>query len=193
MPPKKHPVAYHACLAGPGFWIGLQCLAEGPQAGALARIDLLPVSTPGAPAGSNAPPPPLSALPPGTAQQAGLARAQQQLQAWLDDPAYRFSLPLAARGSGFQQRVWAAIAAIPCGQTRSYGQLATALGSAARAVGQACGANPLPLIVPCHRVIAASGRLGGFDGEAAGSLPALKHWLLAREGVAVPAALSRSR
>lgn len=70
------------------------------------------------------------------------------------------------KGTAFQQSVWRALQNIPTGQTRSYGQIAAALGrpTAARAVGSACGANPLPLLIPCHRVLAAGGRLGGFSG-----------------------------
>jgi methylated-DNA-[protein]-cysteine S-methyltransferase len=77
-----------------------------------------------------------------------------------------FDLPLASAGDRFQQAVWAALRAIPMGETRSYGQIAAAVGEpgAARAVGQACGANPVMLVVPCHRVIGANGRLTGFGG-----------------------------
>jgi methylated-DNA-[protein]-cysteine S-methyltransferase len=110
------------------------------------------------------------------------AAAAAQLQRWLADPcAMPFDLPLVAQGSAFQQRVWAAITAIPCGKVRSYGELARLLASAPRAVGQACAANPYPLIVPCHRVVAAGG-LGGFAGSREGFLPAIKRRLLAREG-----------
>ena len=84
-----------------------------------------------------------------------------------------------SRGTAFQQRVWQALRAIPFGETRSYGELARAIGAAksARAVGAACGANPVPLIVPCHRVVAANGKLGGFSGG-----PEWKPRLLRREG-----------
>ncbi len=107
-------------------------------------------------------------------------RAAGQIQAWLEDPTQGFDLPLAARGSDFQRRVWAAIGAIPAGRVRTYGALAAELGSAARAVGQACGANPFPLVVPCHRVVAAGG-LGGFAGATEGWLLEAKRWLLAHE------------
>ena len=74
-----------------------------------------------------------------------------------------------SNGTAFQQRVWHALQNIPAGQTRSYGQVAAAMGrpTAARAVGAACGANPLPLLIPCHRVLAARGKLGGFSGGLA--------------------------
>ena len=88
------------------------------------------------------------------------------------------AFPVAAAGSPFQRRVWDAIAAIPSGQTRSYGDLARDLATSARAVGGACGANPLPLVVPCHRVVAADGTLGGFSGGAG---TATKASLLRRE------------
>lgn len=120
-------------------------------------------------------------LPPGTPvrvpDDALAERAVTQITAWLGDPDRPFDLPLAERGTPFQRRVWAAIADIPRGERRRYGSLAIELGSAARAVGQACGANPFPLIVPCHRVVAASG-LGGFAGANGGYLLDAKRWLL---------------
>lgn len=112
------------------------------------------------------------------------AAAAQQVARYLADPDFRFSLPLSPAGSAFQQRVWAAIAAIPRGTVRTYGQLARHIGSAPRAVGQACGANLFPLIIPCHRVTAAGG-LGGFShhDEENGFHLGVKRWLLAHEGV----------
>ncbi|PKO47178.1 MAG: cysteine methyltransferase [Betaproteobacteria bacterium HGW-Betaproteobacteria-22] len=107
--------------------------------------------------------------------------ACQQVMHYLQQPDAHFSLPLAQQGTPFQQRVWQAIAAIPCGQTRTYGQLAHQLGSGPRAVANACGANQLPLLVPCHRVVAQSG-IGGFmQGKQGGLL--IKKWLLRHEGV----------
>jgi len=107
-------------------------------------------------------------------------RAAAQVLRWLDDPARPFDLPLALRGTPFQQRVWRAIATIPLGERRTYGELAAELGSAARAAGQACGANPFPLVIPCHRVVAAKG-IGGFAGASGGYLLDAKRWLLAFE------------
>jgi len=79
--------------------------------------------------------------------------------------------------------VWEAMQAIPAGETRTYGEIAAAIGSSARAVGGACGANPIPLVVPCHRVVASGGRLGGFMGaREEGFELAIKRWLLAHEG-----------
>jgi methylated-DNA-[protein]-cysteine S-methyltransferase len=99
------------------------------------------------------------------------------------DPQFRFDLPLASHGTLFQRRVWGKIAAIRAGRTRSYGELARELRSAPRAVGQACGANPLPLVVPCHRVLAAAG-IGGFAHCEGGFHLSVKRWLLAHEGAA---------
>ena len=100
-------------------------------------------------------------------------------------PIIVFDLPLAASGSAYQQRVWAAIAGIPRGQVRTYGDVARLIGSAPRAVGQACGANWFPVVIPCHRVTAAGG-LGGFahHDDATGFHLGVKRWLLAHEGVA---------
>jgi len=106
-----------------------------------------------------------------------------QIERYIDDPEFEFDLPLASCGTPFQRRVWGKIAAISPGRTRSYGDLARELGSAPRAVGQACGANPLPLVVPCHRVLAASG-IGGFAHHEGGFHLSVKRWLLAHEGAA---------
>jgi methylated-DNA-[protein]-cysteine S-methyltransferase len=110
------------------------------------------------------------------------AEAAAQLHAYLRDPQFTFTLPLQAAGTAFQQRVWTQIAAIPSGQTRYYGDLAKAIANAPRAVGQACGANPLPVIVPCHRVVATGGGLGGFSRQRGGFLLDVKRWLLQHEG-----------
>jgi methylated-DNA-[protein]-cysteine S-methyltransferase len=107
--------------------------------------------------------------------------AVRQLRAWLADPHHDFSLPLAPAGTPFQRRVWAAIATIPAGQTRQYGEVAGDIGSGPRAVGNACGANPYPVVVPCHRVVAAAGGLGGFGRNRGGFLLDVKRWLLAHE------------
>jgi methylated-DNA-[protein]-cysteine S-methyltransferase len=115
----------------------------------------------------------------------GLAeRASRQIERYLDDPCFRWDLPLQRAGTEFQRRVWQRIAAIGSGLTRSYGDLAKDLGSAPRAVGQACGENRFPLVIPCHRVVAAGG-LGGFAHRDAGFLLSVKRWLLRHEGVLV--------
>lgn len=103
-----------------------------------------------------------------------------ELQRYLDDPAHVFSLPLASAGTPFQQRVWSLIRSIPAGQRQHYNDLAQALGSAPRAVGQACGANPFPLATPCHRVLARHD-LGGFAHAREGWLLETKRWLLRHE------------
>ena len=110
-------------------------------------------------------------------------RTCSQLEGYFDDPEFPFDVPLAAQGTPFQRRVWRKIAAIGAGRTRSYGELARELRSAPRAVGQACGANPIPIVVPCHRVLAAGG-IGGFAHHEGGFHLAIKRWLLAHEGAA---------
>jgi methylated-DNA-[protein]-cysteine S-methyltransferase len=107
--------------------------------------------------------------------------ASRQLHAFLKDADFVFGLPLKPSGTAFQRRVWEQIATIPRGCTRTYGEVAGSLNNAPRAVGQACGANPFPLVVPCHRVIAAGGRLGGFNRQGGGFLLDVKRWLLAHE------------
>ncbi|CAK0761846.1 methylated-DNA-(protein)-cysteine S-methyltransferase [uncultured Gammaproteobacteria bacterium] len=104
-----------------------------------------------------------------------LALAALQLADWFAGRRRGFDLPLEPGGTAFQRRVWAALAAIPYGETRTYGQLAAALGSGPRAVGGACGRNPIPIIVPCHRVLAASGGEGGYSGF--GGLATKRHLL----------------
>jgi len=113
--------------------------------------------------------------------------AARELERWLDDPGFRFTVALSPAGTPFRQRVWAALTAIPRGESRTYGEIARAVNSAPRAVGQACGDNPIPLIIPCHRVVAADGSLGGFMHSTGGDPIAVKRWLLAHEGVRVPA------
>jgi methylated-DNA-[protein]-cysteine S-methyltransferase len=110
------------------------------------------------------------------------AKPRDQLAAYLVDAEFVPALPLHPAGTPFQRRVWQQIAAIPTHQTRTYGEIAKALHNAPRAVGQACGANPFPVIVPCHRVVATAGGLGGFAGQRAGFLLDVKRWLLAHEG-----------
>lgn len=109
--------------------------------------------------------------------------AARQVGQYLLDPDFRFDLPLLEAGSAFQRRVWEAISAIPRGTVRTYGQVAKHIGSAPRAVGQACGANWFPIIIPCHRVTAAGG-LGGFSNhdDENGFHLSVKRWLLAHEG-----------
>ncbi|MCP4655868.1 MAG: methylated-DNA--[protein]-cysteine S-methyltransferase [bacterium] len=114
----------------------------------------------------------------GAAARALCREARREITAYLAGDLRRFTVPIDARGSDFQRAVWAAISAIPYGRTLAYGELAARLGKplTSRAVGGACGANPIPLIIPCHRVLAANGRLGGFGGGRE-----LKSWLLELE------------
>lgn len=148
-----------AVLSAPTFSIGIRCTEEE-----ITEIVYLP---------------PQAELEP----RSSLAReAVRQLRAYLDDPRSDFSLPLAAAGTKFQRQVWQGIAAIPLSQTHSYAALARALGSSARAVGNACGANPYPIVIPCHRVIASDGGLGGFARSRGGFLLEVKRWLLTHEG-----------
>ncbi len=102
---------------------------------------------------------------PEQSESALLGEARHQLERYFDGDPAPFELPLAPPGSDFQRRLWTRLRAIPAGRTLSYGALARELGSAARAVGAACGSNPIPIIVPCHRVIAADGGLGGYSGQ----------------------------
>ena len=107
-----------------------------------------------------------------------LDEAVRQLQAYFAGTLQRFDLPLSPAGSPFQQSVWREMSRIPFGRTMSYGALAGRIGGIARAVGTACGENPIPVIIPCHRVGAAGKALGGFSG---GEGAATKRLLLAHE------------
>jgi len=153
---------YQAILGMPVGAVGILCVR-----GRLKRIDYLPHQP-------DVPPDDPAAI-----------AVAAQIRCWLADPFFQFDLPLASAGTAFQQRVWQAIATVPCGSTRTYGDLAQTLRSAPRAVGQACGANPFPIVVPCHRIVARSkafnGGIGGFSNATDGYLLDIKRWLLARE------------
>lgn len=167
--PIPEPAVADAVIALPFGRMGLYCAEH-----AVLRLDYLPPDTP-----LRAPTTPLCRA------------VQSQLLAYCADPAFRFDLPLAPAGTAFQQRVWALLRQIPPGSTRSYGDAAQELHSAARAVGQACAANPYPPIVPCHRIVARRG-LGGFSHSTAddGYLLQIKRWLLAHEARAQPVHLA---
>ena len=152
------PQAFQAIVTAPGFCVGVRVAGEH-----LCELVFLP---PGEEAAASHP---------------LAAEAARQVRAYLADPGFVFDLPLAPGDTPFQRAVWRKIAEIPLGRTRSYGELAAELGSAARAVGQACGRNPHPLVVPCHRVIAAGGGLGGFANARDGYLLHTKRWLLRHE------------
>jgi methylated-DNA-[protein]-cysteine S-methyltransferase len=109
-----------------------------------------------------------------------LKETGRQLERYFARRLETFDLPLAGRGTDFQKSVWKMMREIPYGETATYGGMAMALGSGPRAVGMACGRNPIPIIVPCHRVLASGGKEGGFSGGQ--GLPT-KRKLLAIEGV----------
>ena len=105
----------------------------------------------------------------------------QQLKRYFKDPQYQFQLPLHLVGTDLQQTIWQFLNTIPSGKTMTYGEVATQLGTHPRVMGQACRANPIPIIVPCHRVIAADGGLGGYCGATRGEGLARKRYLLQHE------------
>lgn len=109
-------------------------------------------------------------------------RACRQLERYLSDPEFRFTLPLAPSGTSFRHRVWETLKTIPVGESRTYGEIARRMSSAPRAIGGACGANPISLIIPCHRVVGSQGSLGGFMGVTEGNPIDIKRWLLTHEG-----------
>lgn len=117
-----------------------------------------------------------------------LQKARDQIQDYLDGKRQDFELPLKPMGTAFQQRVWSAMQKIPYGQVQTYGALAKSIKSGPRPVGTACGANPLPIVIPCHRVVASNGGPGSYSGE--GGLDT-KRMLLALEGyqLEIPARL----
>ncbi len=149
---------HQAVIATPFAKLGIRCTAES-----LLGIEFLPLSA--------------------RARMLGHALAQEvrrQVEAYLCDADFRFDLPLGLAGSEHQCKVWRMMCVIPCGQTLSYGELAAEIGSSARAVGQACGSNPIPLVIPCHRVVGKAG-LGGFMHRADNGALDIKRWLLAHE------------
>jgi methylated-DNA-[protein]-cysteine S-methyltransferase len=153
---------YQAVVAAPGFALGIRCSDDE-----ITAIDFIE------PRPEQPPTTPLA------------AEAVRQLHAYLANPNFIFGLPLRPAGTAFQRRVWEQISAIPTGHTHTYGELAKNLKNAPRAVGQACGANPYPIVVPCHRVVATGSagdkKLGGFARERGGFLLDIKRWLLTHE------------
>ena len=132
----------------------------------LAKIDYLSPST--------------SLCPPSNALAKEVAK---QCAAYFKNPTNQFDVPMKPAGTEHQQKVWRAVQAIPLGSTKTYGEIAKAIKSGPRAVGTACGANPYPLIAPCHRVVSAQG-IGGFMQEdSPGLYRQIKIWLLQHEGV----------
>ena len=115
-----------------------------------------------------------------------LTAAARQLDEYFAGRRTTFDLPLRPHGTAFQQRVWSAMLEIPCGRTATYGDLARRLDSAPRAVGGACGRNPMPIIIPCHRVVGGAGK-GGYSGFGGLST---KDWLLKHETLLANAPVS---
>lgn len=149
---------YDALYAAPFATLGIRT-----HGGALTGLDYLPSDVPG------------------SEPKNDLAReAIRQIEAYLADPGYRFSLPLRIEGSEFRKKVWQVMCSIPAGQTLTYGDVAQRLNSAARAVGGACGDNRIPLIIPCHRVVGRNG-IGGFMHTTGERETGIKHWLLKHE------------
>ena len=161
--PDTHAVeAFQACVRTPFATLGIQATATH-----VTGIRFLAPSAP--------------ALMPRRNSIAHLACVQ--LQAYLENPSFEFDLPLLISGTRHRIAVWEAMQRIPAGRTASYGEIARAIGSSARAVGGACGANPIPVVIPCHRVIAAHRAIGGFMGAAGeGFELGIKRWLLGHEG-----------
>ncbi len=120
--------------------------------------------------------------PPKAARDSLSKEAVAQVQAYLKDPDFRFSLSLPEVGTAHQRKVWSVIDAIPRGEVLTYAQVARRIGSAPRAVGQACGSNWYPLVIPCHRVTATGG-IGGFARHDGGFHQQVKRWLLQHEQV----------
>ena len=156
-----HP--HQAVIATPLGRIGIRMTGE-----AVSALDYLPADVPEQP-------------PADAATQAVVA----QLEAYFRDPQASFTVPLVLPGTAFQQRVWTALQAIPAGAVLTYGELARRLDTAARAIGGACRSNPIPILIPCHRVVSRQG-LGGYAGEVTGDPLGIKRWLLRHEGVDTP-------
>jgi len=108
---------------------------------------------------------------------------QRQCLAYFKDPHFEFDIPLKPIGTAHQEKVWRNAQQIPLGQTATYGEIANKMKSGPRAVGNACGANPFPLITPCHRVVSAQGLGGYMKEDSPGLYRAIKIWLLRHEGV----------
>lgn len=149
---------YDTVLSAPMCRLGACFTGE-----ALTRLDFLPVDTPAR-----------------VTSDTRVARLSRELDAYWHDPDHAFDLLYVPQGTPFQLRVWHALLSIPRGEPTTYGALAKQLRTAARAVGQACGANPLPIVIPCHRVVASAG-LGGFMHSASGAPLDVKTWLLGHE------------
>ncbi len=117
---------------------------------------------------------------PSAKQSKNVRKIAKKIEDFFDTPVCLKDIEVLLEGTPFQKKVWQAIRQIPLGQKKTYGELAKKLNTSARAVGMACRTNPVPLIIPCHRVVGASG-IGGFSGFVQGSMVAIKEWLLDHE------------
>lgn len=158
---RMNAPAYDAKLAMPVCVLGIRCVD-----GRLHGVDFLPLSEKTA-----------------SPRDAFARQVCEQLSAYLRDPDFVFDLPLDVAGTAHQARVWEVMTRIPRGEITTYGELAALIGSSPRAVGQACGSNPLPIIIPCHRVVGKNGA-GGFMHQSGGDALTIKHWLLRHEQAA---------
>lgn len=149
---------YQARFSAPFGILGICCEAD-----ALTGIEFLA--------------PEITPLPPNTTFSRMVC---DQLAAYFASADFHFDIPLKFDSTAHRSRVWQALRSIPRGQTRHYGELAQQIASSPRAVGQACGANPLPIIIPCHRVVSKGG-MGGFMHQHGGVALGIKHWLLTHE------------
>jgi len=149
---------YQAKLQAPFGVLGIRCTDD-----ALTGIEFLAPGT--------VPQPPRNAF---------AQKVCEQLSAYVADPDFRFNLPLKPGGTEHQNKVWQAMCVIPRGQVQTYGDLSAQIHSSPRAVGQACGNNPIPIVIPCHRVVGKAG-LGGFMHHSGGYALDIKRWLLAHE------------
>ena len=162
--PREMPsqISYSAIIALPVNSLDSK-VGIHTQAGQLTAIDFLPST---------------AAIQP--ADNPAAAHVADQLTAYFSNRKFRFDLPLLMPGTPFQQLVWHTLLTIRAGQTCSYGDIAEQLHSSARAVGNACRANPIPIVVPCHRVVAKTG-IGGYCGHTTGQRLRIKQWLLEHE------------
>lgn len=154
--------SYHAKLQTPFAVLGIRTLSER-----VTDIDYLPHGI--------APLAPLNRI---------AERACREIERYIDDPQYMPRLPFQYTGTAFQCSVWKKISAIRSGHTLTYNDIARMLRTAPRPVGGACGANRLPIVIPCHRVLAAHG-IGGFMRGSGEQALDIKRWLLRHEGIAV--------
>jgi len=116
-----------------------------------------------------------------TNQDQAIQRIITELHAYFKNPQHQFKLEFQMEGTAFQKRVWKALQNIPSGKVLTYKELAQKLKTSPRAIGNACRRNPLPIIVPCHRVVSQQG-LGGYNGKTGGEMLNIKQWLLKHEG-----------